>query len=127
MGSRILSRSFNIGNHDRESDEDEEDEVQNGDSKGAGMENAMDVDTAPNENIEDEVSGAEAAIEIEDDSDDEDEDAEDPADIAMLPMADMLNARYECENVSFLNYICLRLTRLLLHFGLCCCELSRFV
>ena len=31
------------------------------------------------------------------DSDDEDDDA---SDVAMVPMADMLNARYGCENVS---------------------------
>lgn len=31
----------------------------------------------------------------DDDSDDED----DPSDVAMVPMADMLNARYGCENV----------------------------
>lgn len=33
------------------------------------------------------------------DSDDEDED---PSDVAMVPMADMLNARYGSENVGFI-------------------------
>jgi N-lysine methyltransferase SETD6 len=32
------------------------------------------------------------------DSDDEDEDS--PADVALVPIADMLNARYGCGNVS---------------------------
>ena len=32
----------------------------------------------------------------------EDSDDEDPSDVAMVPMADMLNARYGCENVGLL-------------------------
>jgi hypothetical protein len=35
--------------------------------------------------------------EIEDDDDSDDDD--DSANVAMVPLADMLNARYECENV----------------------------
>ena len=34
-----------------------------------------------------------------DDPGDDDDDVEDPSDVAMVPMADMLNARYGCENV----------------------------
>ena len=37
--------------------------------------------------------------EIEDDEDSDDDD-DDPGNVAMVPIADMLNARYGCENVS---------------------------
>ena len=61
----------------------------------------------PNHNAdEDEL---EAAFEASDD-----EDVEDPADVAMVPMADMLNARYGCNNVSFNDYS--SLLRILISF-----------
>lgn len=41
-------------------------------------------------------------------SDDED----DPSDVAMVPMADLLNARWGCENVSSLVYGVLLLSNL---------------
>ena len=40
------------------------------------------------------------ARDVDEDEEDEDDDDEDPSDVAMVPMADMLNARYESENVS---------------------------
>jgi SET domain-containing protein 6 len=36
----------------------------------------------------------------EENSDGDDEEMDDSSDIAMVPMADLLNARYESENVS---------------------------
>ena len=44
----------------------------------------------------------------EDDSDDENE--EDPSDVAMVPVADMLNARYESENVGLTRYSRIEIT-----------------
>lgn len=42
-----------------------------------------------------------------DDSDDESEkDEEDPADVGMTPLADLLNARFGCNNVRYCFMIC---------------------
>ena len=96
MGSRILSRSFNVETWQRR-EEGEGEELQGDTSLGS----AMDVD-------EHEVKGSERHSQSrreseghdgEEDSDDEDEPS-DPSDTAMVPMADMLNARYEHANVS---------------------------
>lgn len=85
MGSRILSRSFNVEKWDSA-----EDEVRNiTDSR----EDEMDIDPS---------SAPEAPQENEEEfqhSDTEEEDEDDCSDIAMVPMADMLNARYGSENV----------------------------
>lgn len=94
MGSRILSRSFTVLKWERGSDADEDAMiVADADtSLGSGMDVDMDVN---NSGIQ-ELDGAE-------DLDDDDEgDMEDPGDVAMVPMADMLNARFESENVRVL-------------------------
>lgn len=82
MGSRILSRSFTVLKW-AGSAEDEDAMVADPDtsaSTGSGMDIEMD-----------EVDGTE--IDLDED------DMEDPSDVAMVPMADMLNARFESENV----------------------------
>lgn len=73
MGSCILSRSFNVEpwNVDAKNDDD--------DSEEDGV-----VDSPHNSDLPEES----------------DDDGEDPACIAMVPMADMLNARFGTENVS---------------------------
>ena len=91
MGSRILSRSFQV----------EKWEPSATDEGGDGVpQSEMDVDgdqanpTEPDEHSD--------GIEEErgDDSDgDEDDDGDDAGDVAMVPMADMLNARFGCNNV----------------------------
>jgi len=82
MGSRILSRSFHV-----ETGVDHN-SVGGGEFTEAntGSHSAMDVDRV--EKLEEQE---------EDDSDDEDEDT---SGITMVPMADLLNARYGCNNVS---------------------------
>lgn len=91
MGSRILSRSFNVEKWQRR-EGGEGEELQGDTSVGS----AMDID-------EHEVKGSESeSHDEEEDSDDEDEPS-DPSDTAMVPMADMLNARYEQANVSRLK------------------------
>lgn len=84
MGSRILSRSFQVEQWDPP-DED-----------GAPLEMDTDDDaqhpSEPAEGHHDEVGE-------EHDGDSDDEDHGDPDDVAMVPMADMLNARYGCNNV----------------------------
>ena len=112
MGSRILSRSFNVEVW-RKPDDDDGEKDQDADSgQNTSLENAMDVDDEepPADQCEREDHLEDAGEEetnrsleqlLEDDgSDSDDEDAEDPGDVAMVPMADMLNARYHSENVS---------------------------
>jgi len=87
MGSRILSRSFTVekwGEDERIQGEGEENEGSTGANNS--VDSAMDVDDG---------------IDEQDGGDDEEEgdEGDDPSDIAMVPMADMLNARYGSENV----------------------------
>ncbi|GJJ06311.1 hypothetical protein Clacol_000502 [Clathrus columnatus] len=71
MGSRILSRCFHVEMFDEDEDADE----------GA----ACDV-------------GLTTQSDDDNDTDDDSDDDEDSADVAMVPMADILNARYKSEN-----------------------------
>ncbi|EEB98427.1 hypothetical protein MPER_02066, partial [Moniliophthora perniciosa FA553] len=77
MGSRILSRSFDV---ERWGPEDDANEAVN-----TSAASAMDVDqpVAPPEPQEEEIR---------------EEEEEDPIDVSMVPMADLLNARYGSEN-----------------------------
>jgi len=97
MGSRILSRSFNV---ERPDPGDANDEGEEGDgaadtSRGSGM----DVDEEPPGSVQ---NGDEETRHGDNDADAEEEevDGEDEVEVCMLPMADMLNARYGLENVS---------------------------
>lgn len=104
MGSRILSRSFHVLRWKPDGEEpDEEAEV---DEADAGS--ALDVDAAPSDGSAMEVdtpNGEAAPAQATEDAgeepaDDEDEDEdryEDPFDVAMVPMADMLNGRFNTE------------------------------
>ncbi|KAI0314231.1 SET domain-containing protein [Amylostereum chailletii] len=90
MGSRILSRSFQVEKWDSGSD---------GEEDAPKASESMDVDMSPADETaspSDEAHG-ETLIGNDDGGDDSDDEA-DPADVAMVPMADMLNARYESEN-----------------------------
>ncbi|KAI5116691.1 hypothetical protein M0805_002853 [Coniferiporia weirii] len=87
MGSRILSRSFQVERWEGQQ------EVAN--EEQSVVEGAMEVDgeeAAPHE--EPDVG----VIDVASVNDDDDEDEEDPSDVTMVPMADMLNARYGSEN-----------------------------
>lgn len=81
MGSRILSRSFNVETVDINAAETGTEEASDPPS--------MDVD-------QDEVT------EREEDSDDDDDEENNVSDVSMVPMADLLNARYGSENVCLL-------------------------
>jgi N-lysine methyltransferase SETD6 len=87
IGSRILSRSFNVEKWD--SGEDEEENAAANTSGGI----EMDVD-GPQRSEGDESSSHHDEAE-----EDAGVDIDDSSDIAMVPMADMLNARYGSENV----------------------------
>ena len=85
MGSRILSRSFTVHKWVGGT-EDEDAMVADPDiSIGSGMDVDMDAPSSGDVPL--------------DGTDSDDEDMEDPGDVAMVPMADMLNARFESENV----------------------------
>lgn len=82
MGSRVLSRSFTLS---KEEEDDHENEVENS-SQGS----VMDIDPPHNDtsaNNSQEENG-------EDGGEDEEE-----TEIVMIPLADILNARYNTENV----------------------------
>ncbi|CAE6374464.1 unnamed protein product [Rhizoctonia solani] len=95
MGSRILSRSFHV---EEDGTEKEDPEEVNPD---VSMESSksMDVDQSrEEENPQSEVRESENENEQEEDGDSDSEDGEKVDDVAMVPMADMLNARYGGEN-----------------------------
>ncbi|KAF8647120.1 hypothetical protein AX16_006952 [Volvariella volvacea WC 439] len=79
MGSRILSRSFEV---ERWNLDDEEEE---GNTTGNANDSSMDVDPPSHDGADHEER-------------DEDGEEVDASDISMVPMADMLNARYGHEN-----------------------------
>ena len=80
MGSRILSRSFQV---EAPSTTDSVDSSQPRAEEDADMNVDEPSPHALNDN----------------DSDETVDDEDDPANVAMVPLADMLNARYGCENV----------------------------
>lgn len=90
MGSRILSRSFTVERWQPDEEEDTADDSTESKPPTQHSDNdAMDVDETPTheDHHEKEEEG--------------DEDGDDASDIAMVPMADMLNARFGTENVTF--------------------------
>jgi SET domain-containing protein 6 len=110
MGSRILSRSFTVHKWKGAVDLDAAEEVnENGDDEpsaaqdadasqtsvsSAGME--VDADAGLDAILNEAQGDQDPTLDEESNSDDE----EDSSDVAMVPMADMLNARYGSENAS---------------------------
>ncbi|KAG6900720.1 hypothetical protein C0993_003746 [Termitomyces sp. T159_Od127] len=93
MGSRILSRSFTVEKLDSG-----EEEKESTDALTNTRDDEMDVDSyggpeGPHEDSSSHHSEAE----------EEEEEEEESSDIAMVPMADMLNARYRSENVKLFD------------------------
>jgi SET domain-containing protein 6 len=88
MGSRILSRSFQVEKWDPSAnDEGDDGAPQTGMDVDGDHPNPVEPDEGHNDDVEEDHGG---------DSDDEDDDS---GDVAMVPMADMLNARFGCNNV----------------------------
>ena len=85
MGSRILSRSFQV---EALSTIDSIDSSQTPADEDAEMDLDDPSSHALNDNDSDETEG-----------DDDSDYGDDPANVAMVPLADMLNARYGCNNV----------------------------
>lgn len=96
-GSRILSRSFQVQKWDGEDGAEDQNAAANTSADSHSMDvgdtsigSGMDVD-------EDPALVTDASHAENENSDDEDE--VDASDVTMVPMADMLNARYGSENV----------------------------
>ena len=77
MGSRILSRSFQV----------------------EALSSVDSSQTTAQEDAEMNLDEPSPHALNDDDEDETEDDEDDPADVAMVPLADMLNARYGCENV----------------------------
>jgi SET domain-containing protein 6 len=95
MGSLILSRSFQVERY--EADPDETDGAGEKPPASETLEDGgqpMDVDGEDAQ-----LDGNEREPDDETLSDEDSEDGVNPEDIAMVPMADILNARYGCANV----------------------------
>ncbi|KAH9083935.1 SET domain-containing protein [Lactarius deliciosus] len=90
MGSRILSRSFQVEAQPR---------VDGSQTPPLAHEGAeMDLDnSSPLPHGKDDMEN------IEDDGESDDNDGDDPANVAMVPMADLLNARYGCANAKLFD------------------------
>jgi len=80
MGSRILSRSFRV------------EALSTTDSVDSSQ-------TRPQEDAEMNLDEPSPHALNDNDSDDTEDDEDDTANVTMVPLADMLNARYGCENV----------------------------
>lgn len=112
MGSLILSRSFHVEDPEEEDEDGAEDAddtkgdiTQDGDASTASLLQAAEAMDVHNENgiLDDEGN-------LEDDEEDDDE-QEEVKHIAMVPWADMLNARHGCDNARlFYEKDCLNMT-----------------
>jgi len=91
MGSRILSRSFQVEKWDHPAGDEEEDGVPQGEMSADDGLDPLETGEGNNDEV-DENPG---------DCDGEGDD--DSGDVAMVPMADMLNARFGCNNVRCLG------------------------
>ncbi|KAJ2917758.1 hypothetical protein MD484_g2656, partial [Candolleomyces efflorescens] len=90
MGSRILSRSFGVEKWQSDADDDHDHEG------NTSIGSSMDVD-------EQHPTNSDAQDDNEDDDREDDDDGHDSSDTAMVPMADMLNARYGSENAKLFH------------------------
>ncbi|KAG9096289.1 hypothetical protein FS749_008784 [Ceratobasidium sp. UAMH 11750] len=93
MGSRILSRSFHVEPWGEGEDDDNEEK------QGSDADESKQVKEDPDVSME--SARSEQPVESEDGASDgssDSDDGENVEDVAMVPMADMLNARYAGEN-----------------------------
>lgn len=85
MGSRVLSRSFTLSKEAEDHENENENDVDN-----SSLGSAMDMDPTQNG-----ISANESQEDNEEQGDDDEEETE----VVMIPLADILNARYNTENV----------------------------
>ena len=102
MGSRILSRSFNVQPWEEERGRQSESmnygDRHSDESTEAGNDSTMDLDSSG-------VSDGSDNDDNDDGDDDDDDDDDRPENVAMVPMADMLNARHGSENVGTRSHV----------------------
>jgi SET domain-containing protein 6 len=101
MGSRILSRSFHVekwkSEHEQEPEEDAEDKEEE-EENSPPPDHAMEIDEVPPIPLEVDPSVSfDSHDAAEEDGEDDEDDGEDVGDVSMVPVADMLNARYGCS------------------------------
>ncbi|KAF6763120.1 hypothetical protein DFP72DRAFT_874754 [Ephemerocybe angulata] len=99
MGSRILSRSFDVEKWQGDEDEDENEMHEANTSMGS----AMDVDENRAADPHPHRPEGEEHDEEEHEEGEEEEGEQDSSDTAMVPMADMLNARFGSENAKLFH------------------------
>src|SRR5271155_2982319 len=92
MGSRVLSRSFTLS---KEEEEEEDDHASENDVNNSSIGSAMVIDGPPSPH-----NATSAGDSPEEDNEEEGEDKEEEdTEVVMVPLADILNARYHTENV----------------------------
>ena len=87
MGSRVLSRSFTLSKEEEEEENENENDVDN-----SSMGSTMDINGPLHKGT---------SVDNSQEGDNEEEGGEDEEDteVVMVPLADILNARYNTENV----------------------------
>ena len=84
MGSRVLSRSFTLSKEEEDHENGNENDVDN-----SSLGSAMDIDPHNGTSVND----------SQEDNEEEGGDDEEETEAVMIPLADILNARYNTENV----------------------------
>lgn len=108
-GSRVLSRSFTVSKWTNDDDSDgpaPDDGDDNADDHGSegepegpvsdDMDNRANTSFGSAMDVDEPVADSE--VNLPENHDDTDDDEDDPSDVAMVPMADLLNARWRSEN-----------------------------
>ncbi|KIK24817.1 hypothetical protein PISMIDRAFT_61013, partial [Pisolithus microcarpus 441] len=108
-GSRVLSRSFTVSKWTNDDDSDgpaPDDGDDNADDHGSegepegpvsdDMDNRANTSFGSAMDVDEPVANSE--VNLPENHDDTDDDEDDPSDVAMVPMADLLNARWRSEN-----------------------------
>ncbi|KAJ7162078.1 SET domain-containing protein [Mycena filopes] len=90
MGSRILSRSFDVEKDEPEDGNENEDGGDREEEGNTSLGSAMEVDGAQED--------AESAHGGDSEHAEEDDEEEEPSGVSMVPLADMMNAQYGSEN-----------------------------
>ncbi|KAG2118660.1 uncharacterized protein F5147DRAFT_800668 [Suillus discolor] len=98
-GSRILSRSFNV---ERWEGEDERD-AKHVTAEDCNKDTQANVSVGSTMDVDDSGDGGEAVNEESSDRGSDDEEIEDTLDIAMVPVADALNARYDSHHLQMVT------------------------
>ncbi|CAA7261815.1 unnamed protein product [Cyclocybe aegerita] len=107
MGTRISSRSFTLEKAEEEVEHHDADDPAENEAANTSMGSAMDVDGPPSLDHE---QGDEHPDHQEEEEGNNEEEEEDSTEVVMIPLADILNARYRTENVKlFYEPNCLKM------------------